>query len=676
MRIEQGKTALLVLLSVWAIFLLALYAFRIPVIDSIIASYPDLFFFVSIVICAYALGSFLTGTPLHRTTRFSELSELFPVSIGIGLWIFSLIAVILSFSGMVRRSVVISLILIILLFTLALITLSGRKRQMQRASPFEDANIQRPDEVESASERHQLFERSMVGLIAVIMILTFCFFLRPPIHYDTLEYHLSIPSEIITNNALPYFSFDVHSNFPMNVEMLYLLSLLLSGWKLANLLNYIFFPLAVLLVYLFTRGHSGRSAALIAAALFSSTYTVIELATHPLVDLQFTFFTASSFILLVSWLYRDKKRHFFLSALLAGIALGIKYTAFIFVVPLNILFLIIFICMRREKLLGGTAKVFLYLLVVFAVASPWLIRNYLNTGDPVFPIAAQYIGSETWTEEQNRLLTRAANGSPRDLAEIPKLPIRMSFSETDFGSFSWIGPVYLLFLPLIVLYRKDKIDCILILYAVLFFLLWAFSFNMMRFALPLLLVLSILTGRAIKEYVLLSGSHFFKKAVLFLTVCAVGCNLLYFVAREVQITGTFDTIFGGNDGKSFLSLQLPHYRAIDSYNKIADENSKILFIGETRTFYCQGKAVWSSAYNENPLVPIVRNSATHEGIADKLKSQGFTHLLYSPSEMIRLKRNYGAYDFSDEEVKRMIDFFTLDATVLSSSNHVYLLQIK
>ncbi|MCP4590711.1 MAG: hypothetical protein GY842_08200, partial [bacterium] len=68
--------------------------------------------------------------------------------------------------------------------------------------------------------------------------------------YDVLEYHLQLPKEYLEAGRIDYVPHNVYANFPANVEMLYLLSLLVrgdvvEGALLAKLLN---LGLAVLFV--------------------------------------------------------------------------------------------------------------------------------------------------------------------------------------------------------------------------------------------------------------------------------------------------------------------------------------------------------------------------------------------------------------------------------------------
>ncbi|MEW5806857.1 MAG: glycosyltransferase family 39 protein [Acidobacteriota bacterium] len=653
---SSSRFIIILSLSLWVIFMLLLYALNAHPVEKLLKSYREIFFMLLLLTSAFFLGSFFTGLK-GRRFRISEITIMHPVSIGIGSWVFSLIALMLAVLGFLSRWVVLTIISMLLISFFCYIIRFRKEREL-------------------SSTKYGALEKILTTIMWMIVILTFLFSFRPPVHYDALEYHLSVPAEFIKNGGLVYLPHDVQSNFPMNVEMLYLLSLLLSGWKVANFINFAFLPLIIALVYSFSKRFFGARSALFSALIVSSLFPIMELSTHPLVDLEFAFFTVASFLLAIFWLYEKNDRYLYLSALLSGIALGIKYTALIFTLPLNLLFFILFIAVRREKTALNLMKMVLVILIMLAAASPWLIRNYINTGNPIFPAASKYLGHEIWTEQQDRLLKKAANESPRDLAEIWNLPYRMSFSSSDFGSFSWVGPVFLIFLPLIFVYKKERLDYILILYALLYFLLWAFSFNMMRFAVPLMVILSILSGRAIHRYAFEDGSLFIRRFLSASLVVIVAFNALYFLSRQASLPDSMKVVFGIESERSFLSRYLEYYDAVDFYNKIAEKDSRILFIGEARTFYCKSRAVWSSAYNENPIIPIIRESELSVEISRKLHSLGITHILYAPREVAHLHRIYGAYNLNEKEEERFLRFLKEETTSLFSEGGIHLLQIK
>ncbi len=668
-------------ISSLATFLLKSF-FIVPFLEKAARSYSEILFFGAFLISSFFMGYLFMRILFFRQKSF-EMCEILPISTGVGLWLFSLVALFLTITGLLVKGLAMSFIVLILILFFLYLWLQ-RQTFNRRTFSFtpEETKVKESKE-EKSHETLGALGWYLIVMIGLSILLAFLFSFKPPIHHDSLEYHLAVPSELIKNNFFLYFPFDVHTNFPLNVEMLYLLALLISGWKLANFINFVFLPLFIILLYSFSKKYFGRRAALIGVAIFGSTYAIIDLSTHPLVDLEFGFFSVASFILLVLWLEKGEDNFFFLSALLSGIALGIKYTAFIFTIPLSIFFVILFIFIktrgpgnRRKRFGKKILKIIPYVLILFAVASPWLVRNYIDTGNPVFPIAANMMGWEGWTTNQNELLKKAANASMIDFYGVLTLPWRMSFSERDFGSSTFIGPIFLIFMPLIFLYRKERIDYILILYCLLYFILWGISFNMMRFAVPLLAILSILLGRVIRHYAFNGGSNLIKVVMTTFLIILISTNFLYFLVRQCDFPNSAKVVLGAETEGSYLSRYIEYYDAISFFNETAGENSKILFIGDPRSFYTERKVVWSSAYNRNPIDMLVRENETSHGISEALLSSGFSHILYAPYGVKILNEKYNAYPFNKKEIKRFNQFLREKTTVLFSDNGIYLLLIK
>jgi len=102
-------------------------------------------------------------------------------------------------------------------------------------------------------------------------------------------------------------------------------------------------------------------------------------------------------------------------ALLAAAAVGAKPTAFLFV-ALPLLGIVV---LRRGARVLRLAP--LVVAIALAVLSPWLVRNGLAYGNPLFPFAHAVFGSGPWTSEQFAIFA-AGHGPDRPFLErIPLL---------------------------------------------------------------------------------------------------------------------------------------------------------------------------------------------------------------------------------------------------------------
>lgn len=87
-----------------------------------------------------------------------------------------------------------------------------------------------------------------------------------------------------------------------------------------------------------------------------------------------------------------------LAGVLVGLACGCKPTALVFVGPMVGVMLLVHAPGPRAKAWFFT--VFLGSIGGLAAIAPWLVRNTIASGNPVFPFAAGVFGSGHWTNEQ------------------------------------------------------------------------------------------------------------------------------------------------------------------------------------------------------------------------------------------------------------------------------------
>jgi 4-amino-4-deoxy-L-arabinose transferase-like glycosyltransferase len=146
-----------------------------------------------------------------------------------------------------------------------------------------------------------------------------------------------------------------------------------------------------LLVYCYIKNRLSKNWGLLGFLIFFSTPAVARLSTTAHIDLGIVFFATASALAFVRWRdddYMDAK-WLILSAVCMGLAAGSKYNALIAWLFLNLM--IVFYYSRDTEnglpaLEHGVAFFAIALLVVF----PWFIKNYIQTGNPIYPLFDQF----------------------------------------------------------------------------------------------------------------------------------------------------------------------------------------------------------------------------------------------------------------------------------------------
>ncbi len=260
--------------------------------------------------------------------------------------------------------------------------------------------------------------------------------LAPPIKYDALMYHLTMPQAYLQSGSFPYLPWIVMSGMPQTTEMLYTMAMALGGAQGAAVLGWFFTLLSLLGLAGFTRTRLDNPAGWVAPISLMAGYTFAISMAWGYVDWLGLFFGLGAIICLDGWRITGTRRMLFFAGLFAGFAFSTKYTAGFLSITLFGAFC--WHCYKRSDKFFSS----LLLLVGGALlaAFPWLSRNWVNTGNPVYPFFLP--GGAMDAVRIGVYQGLAAWGDWRDLL---LLPIRATVvgSETAEGYSVSAGPLLL-----------------------------------------------------------------------------------------------------------------------------------------------------------------------------------------------------------------------------------------
>ena len=75
-------------------------------------------------------------------------------------------------------------------------------------------------------------------------------------------------------------------------------------------------------------------------------------------------------------------------------------------------------------------------------------------------------------------------------------------------------------------------------------------------------------------------------------------------------------------------------------NESLPASAKVLYVGEARAYYAERSVVYSTAFDQNPLMAMSRAAKTPEELLAALRAQGITHVYVNSSELNRLQHGY------------------------------------
>ena len=293
--------------------------------------------------------------------------------------------------------------------------------------------------------------------------------LAPETLPDGLSYHLGLPYEYIRLGGFPsrIAFFDA---VPQGMEMLYTMAFAFGRHSAARLVEFAFLlATPVLMLRIGRRLGMSDLASLVAAVFYFTAPVAGVTGSSSYTDAAMVFFTLAAFYALLTW--RDTGTTLWLlpAGLAAGFCYSIKITGAVVVVAGAL-----FVILQRR----GVLRPLLLLATSAAlVMSPWLVRNWVLTGDPLAPL-----GNALFPNPYFHLLTEKELGaalSSYGRVTPLRIPWELAFGDGFTGTF---GPL-LFFLPLGLLALRTRTGRLCLAAALILALPW-FSNRGARFLMP------------------------------------------------------------------------------------------------------------------------------------------------------------------------------------------------
>jgi hypothetical protein len=478
--------------------------------------------------------------------------------------------------------------------------------------------------------RLSLWNLSAAIVLGALVLAGFLIILTPEIGKDALIYHLAVPKLYLHHHGFYFIPGNVFSSYPLLSEMHYTLALFFQNDILAKAMNYAVLCATLLGMGLFARFlfHEHCFPALSMLIFFSipSVFAVSHVAYN---DLFVTFFTLLALYSFFRWSEHRLTSWLILYGIFCGSAAACKYTALL-LTPLGCLGILWVTSRLKMEDRHALRILTFYVVAAFIASSPFYLKNWMMTGNPFHPFLYSIFGGRGWDIDQARLYELFIQnlGMGRDLLAYLALPFNVSLrAQMDSPAFDGImGPIFLMTFPFLLAYRRWEIPIrVILVYAVLSFLFWASSAQQIRYLIPLFPLLALVTGAILTHYRN-------QKLIFTLLICIVsGCLIFnsYYIVRDFLKINPLRVALGIESRNDFLSRMLPHYRMYFFVNHNLPSDARVFLIYmKNYTFLCERDCYADSMFEAHTLQKILRDESSAAGIRNRIKSMGFTHLLY------------------------------------------------
>jgi hypothetical protein len=478
------------------------------------------------------------------------------------------------------------------------------------------------------------FSLSICLIVAVFLVVGA---LAPPADWDALMYHLRVPQRFLQAGAIYLPEDTTLLGFVGLPHMLYLPLLAFRSSSAPALVSAVCTLGLALAVYaLCVRFLDPRTGAFSLAVLWGSTVLIIVGIT-PRTDTILAFYLLLvHFALLRARELRDP-RFLYLGAALAGMAVGVKYNALVYLLALAPLGLVVVVTRVRAR----AAVIALTVGFALVAALPWLLKNGLFLGDPLYPFLggrkldpwlAQLYAGHALPAALQRAAFELAGGAPVpfNLFDFFTAPARMTVeAEGVFYHPNFL----LLFLPLWLLFLKDEILGWLggpaLVYGVL--VAWMYptpalllKTTSLRYLIPAIPPLTVVAldcyGRVWDRLV----SPKRVRLVLTATALAVLAGSATVMYRYAIKGREFAQLFGFVSRHEFLRRWTGDFPDVVSFvNGSVPPESRVLMLFEARGYYFRVPVLQDNMLMNWPLL------SAHPAAHDCLRSTGITHVLLS-----------------------------------------------
>lgn len=488
------------------------------------------------------------------------------------------------------------------------------------------------DALNNADIRRGVFCFESALFVFLLPFLTvFLTTLCPPTAWDAQTYHLLIPKRLLEAGGLTYIPFNIYSNMPFNINLLYAFAMGLSGEEGVRIFagSLSMMLLIGFLVVSSLELRKGAAAGICAALIFASSPIALYGSAEALIDVQMGFFALLGIWAFLRWSRDGNFADIFLTALFFGFLCGCKYTGFY--IPLAA-FIAGFFIVPKER------HKFLFLLPIScgAFILPWLIKSLYYTGNPVYPMFFGIFGGRDWTKGMYGFLIDWQDniGMGRSALDYIKLPFRVFFQSNEgykhfAGKVSFVPAI--LFLAAFFINEK-RTRRLLMITAVAGFAFWAYGPQQTRFMLPILAIASLAGGAGLAS---LAGKIRAEKtrntiiASAIFIIAAVGLH--YNNENFLNMKNELRYVFGRQSKDDFLSRRIwsrdAYIRLQALLEKELQNERNALFIFENMGYYFDGNFSADGMFEASALIDIALDAGNAEGfkksVLDKFKVKYF-----------------------------------------------------
>ncbi len=538
------------------------------------------------------------------------------------------------------------------------------------------------------------FELGLKAVFLLTLIIGLGATFAPEFGWDPMIYHLRVPSHYAQGHGIFNIPQIAHSYFPFNMEMLYTLGFLLKGETLSKLINFSMGLLTVWLLYLFclqldpapaTTGSPGpsRRAGWFCLALVYTTPVFVILTTQAYVDVE-----VCLFLFLCLWMLlkigeaKDSRRFdglICLMSLFGAALLGLKYSGIVYIFLLGVI--LGWLLWSKTGKPGHAARAVLWFwLFTFILFLPWLIKDFVLTGNPVYPLFAKWFKETGFNPYFSNALAEKVIPYAAPMKLMDRVAYILHFAKDLLIKGQEVGTVsvlYLVFLPVLFFYWKQRPGILNWALVFLGFGIIAGNSSVLdiRYFMPLMVVLSVTFSWAVERF--LSGEHFITKSIKIMILILLLGQTLEFTQTVTQNYNPWAVSTGFQKPSDFIGRQtIPrffYYQMGEYVNSHLPGNSRFVMLGDIMTYYYERLGVFDYQWiTPSVWTRVLQGSRTEEEMYRRLRRLGITHVVYNQPKAYSMQFSKIGWEWEEQDQAAYCNLWARRMSKVASFGPMYL----
>ena len=470
--------------------------------------------------------------------------------------------------------------------------------------------------------------------------------LYPVLEHDDNVYHLLIPKLYLESHAIVQLPSNMYANMPHIVEVLYTVPMAIGDFTAPKVLTLAFAFWTIAGLYLFARPLLGRFGAGLIPLIYVSGKNIQWHLGLAYIEPVIGFFLLCACLAFLSW--RETRHAGFLrmAGLACGFAMASKYSAWFFSAAIMGVMGFELALARSTGPVRWRARIFIETaLLALALIAPWLIKNALFTGNPIYPNLYGLLGGSFWSQIQEMQYLRSqgsAGGAVKTCITYLKIPWRLTLEDNFFYCPSQSISLMIFFCVALLRplsHRMAQGPVLAI--AALGFALWAFSVQQGRFLVAWVPVMAAAASLALVPL----RNRVRPLAALFCGIMALGVYQILF-----QLYPYAPRIEAFTSPRAELLQRNLNFELCEFLNSAVPKDGKVIAFWDNRFFFLKRIFHADSAYEAPTGLAFLRKAGDPAVFVRELSDSHFTHVVINIPVASQYLNNELSFNLLDDRL--------------------------